>query len=44
MTLRIPSNSILARVVLKLKATSFRFLNGLRGTYEDWDWDTGLLI
>jgi len=28
---------------VEVESTSFRFLNGLRGTYDDWDWDTGVL-
>lgn len=28
---------------VEVESTSYRFLNGLRGTYEDWDWDTGVL-
>lgn len=29
---------------VEVESTSWRFLNGLRGTWEDWDWDTGILI
>lgn len=28
---------------VEVESTSFRFLNGLRGTWDDWDWDTGIL-
>ena len=28
---------------VEVESTSYRFLNGLRGTWNDWDWDTGLL-
>ncbi len=28
---------------VEVESTSYRFLNGLRGTYDDWDWDTGIL-
>lgn len=28
---------------VEVESTSYRFLNGLRGTYDDWDWDTGVL-
>lgn len=28
---------------IEVVSKSFRFLNGLRGTWNDWDWDTGLL-
>lgn len=28
---------------VEVESTSYRFLNGLRGTYNDWDWDTAIL-
>ncbi|WOH38379.1 TonB-dependent receptor [Thalassotalea fonticola] len=28
---------------VEVESTSYRFLNGLRGTWNDWDWDTGIL-
>lgn len=28
---------------VEVLSKSFRFLNGLRGTWNDWDWDAGLL-
>ena len=28
---------------VEVESTSFRFLNGLRGTYNDWDWDSAIL-
>ncbi|REL27295.1 TonB-dependent receptor [Thalassotalea euphylliae] len=41
-TLRIRPTDVGPREV-EVESTSFRFLNGLRGTWEDWDWDTGIL-
>jgi outer membrane receptor protein involved in Fe transport len=28
---------------IEVKSDSYRFLNGLRGIYKDWDWDTAIL-
>ena len=28
---------------VEVTSTSYRFLNGLRGQWNDWDWDTGIL-
>ncbi len=28
---------------IEVESSSYRFLNGLRGTYNDWDWDTAVL-
>jgi iron complex outermembrane receptor protein len=28
---------------IEVNSTSYRFLNGLRGVWNDWDWDTGIL-
>lgn len=41
-TLRIRPTDVGPRQV-EVESTSFRFLNGLRGTWNDWDWDTGFL-
>jgi outer membrane receptor protein involved in Fe transport len=41
-TLRIRPTDVGPRQV-EVESTSYRFLNGLRGTYDDWDWDTGIL-
>lgn len=28
---------------IEVNSTSYRFLNGFRGVWNDWDWDTGIL-
>lgn len=41
-TIRIRPTDVGPRQV-EVESTSYRFLNGVRGTWNDWDWDAGLL-